>query len=102
MTTAAIEDHHRLYSQAVMEVPAEYFSLPAIAHKCPHAKELAAPLNGASACHCALQIQVFRARCAPSSCIPYTSGSILTAVFRTIYPCSVVTSLETRWTEPPP
>jgi len=46
VTTAAIEDHHRLYSQAVMEVPAEYFSLPAIAHKCPHAKELAAPLNG--------------------------------------------------------
>jgi hypothetical protein len=102
VTTAAIEDHLRFYSQAVMRVPAEYSLLPAIAYKCPRAKELAAPLSGAPACHFALQIQVFRDRCAPSSCILYTSGPILTAVLRTIYPCSVVTLLETRWTEPPP
>lgn len=102
MTTAAIEKHHRPYSQAVMRVPAEYLLHPAVAHKYPRSKELVALLNGVSVCHYALQTQLFRDRCAPSSCIPYTSGSILTAVFRTIYPCSVVTSLETRWTEPPP
>src|ERR1035441_875969 len=37
-----------------------------------------------------------------SLCIPHESCSILDSVAKSIDPCSAVTPLATRWTEPPP